>query len=171
METFSAFCVRNSPVTGDFLAQRPVTRSLNERLNKQSWGWWFETPSRSLGRHCNERPFFVQSWWRHQMETFSAFCVRNSPVTGEFLAQRPVTRSLFERLNKQSWGWWFETSSRSLWRHCNDFVQTGNKEPTKAHIPSRWWRKSTIAEPWFPLTTDQYTRVEHWSDCKLLKKP
>ena len=39
----------------------PVTRSfgvffdlrLNKRLNKQSWGWWFETPSRSLWRHRN----------------------------------------------------------------------------------------------------------------------
>ena len=26
---------------------------LNERLSKQSWGWWFETPSRSLWRYCN----------------------------------------------------------------------------------------------------------------------
>ena len=35
-------------------------------------------------------------WWRHQMETFSALlaiCARNSPVFGEFPAQRPVTRS------------------------------------------------------------------------------
>ena len=35
-------------------------------------------------------------WWRHQMETFSAFqalCAGNSPVTGEFPAQKPVTRS------------------------------------------------------------------------------
>ena len=35
-------------------------------------------------------------WWRHQMETFSvllAFCAGNSPVTGEFPSQRPVTRS------------------------------------------------------------------------------
>ena len=35
-------------------------------------------------------------WWRHQMETFSAllaFCAGNSPVSGEFPAQRPVTRS------------------------------------------------------------------------------
>ena len=35
-------------------------------------------------------------WWRHQMETFSAllaFCAGNSPVPGEFPAQRPVTRS------------------------------------------------------------------------------
>ena len=42
-------------------SQRPVTRSfdvffdlrLNKRL-RQPWGWWFETPSRSLWRHCNE---------------------------------------------------------------------------------------------------------------------
>ena len=26
---------------------------LNKRLSKQSWGWWFETPSRSLWRRCN----------------------------------------------------------------------------------------------------------------------
>ena len=34
-------------------------------------------------------------WWRHQMETFSAllaFCAGNSPVTGDFPAQRPVTQ-------------------------------------------------------------------------------
>ena len=75
--------------------------------------------------------FSVISWWRHQMETFSAFlaiCAGNSPVPGEFPAQRPVTRSfdvsfdlrLNKRLSKQSWGWWFETLSRPLWRHRNN---------------------------------------------------
>ena len=53
----------------------------------------------------------------------------NSPATGEFPAQRPVTRSFgvfFDlRLNKpcgwvnKSWCWWFETPCCSLWRHCN----------------------------------------------------
>ena len=36
------------------------------------------------------------TWWRHQMETFSALlaiCAGNSPVPGELPAQRPVTRS------------------------------------------------------------------------------
>ena len=50
-----------SSVTGEFPAQRPVTRSfdvfvdlhLNKRLSKQSWDWWFETPVRPLRRHCN----------------------------------------------------------------------------------------------------------------------
>ena len=27
--------------------------ALNKQLRKQSWGWWFETPSRSLWGHCN----------------------------------------------------------------------------------------------------------------------
>ena len=53
-------CAGNSPVTGEFPAQRPVTRSfdvffnwrLNKRLSKQSWGWWFETPSCPLWHHC-----------------------------------------------------------------------------------------------------------------------
>ena len=50
--------------TGEFTSQRPVTRRfdvfvdlcLNKRLSKQSWGWWFQTPSRSLWRHCNGIP-------------------------------------------------------------------------------------------------------------------
>ena len=47
---------------GEFPAQRPVTRSFdvffdlrpNKRLSKQPWGWWFETPSWSLWRQCND---------------------------------------------------------------------------------------------------------------------
>ena len=73
------------------------------------------------------------SWWRHQMETFSALlaiCAGNSQVPSEFLAQRPVTRSfdvffdlrLNKRLSKQSWGWWFETLSRPSWRHRNSII-------------------------------------------------
>ena len=70
-------------------------------------------------------------WWHHQMETFFtllALYAGNSPVTGEFPARRPVTRSfdfffdlyLNKRLSKQSRGWWFDTTSRSLsWRHRN----------------------------------------------------
>ena len=79
------------------------------------------------------RHFFIlglQTWWRHQMETFSALlaiCVGNSPVTGEFPTQRPVTQTfdvffdlcMNKRLRKLSRGWWFETPWRPLWRHCN----------------------------------------------------
>ena len=75
METFSALlatCARNSPVIGEFTAQRLVTRSfdvfvdlrLNNRLSKQWWGWWFVTQSRPLLRHCNVTPFP----WRYHMD-------------------------------------------------------------------------------------------------------
>ena len=64
METFSALlarCAGNSTATGEFPSQRSVTRNfdvffdlcLNKRFSKQSWVWWFETPSRLLWRHCN----------------------------------------------------------------------------------------------------------------------
>ena len=70
------------------------------------------------------------AWWRHQMETFSALlaiCEGNSPVTGEFPAQRPVTQSfdvffdlrLSRPSSEQWWGLWFETPSCPPWRHCN----------------------------------------------------
>ena len=69
------------------------------------------------------------SWWRHQMETFSALlalCEGNPPVT----FTNGVTRSFYvffnlclsKRLNKESRRRWFETPSRSLWRHCNGSV-------------------------------------------------
>ena len=78
-----------------------------------------------------------QTWWRHQMETFSALlaiCAGNSPVPGEFPTQRPVTRSFDvyfdlrpnKRLSKQSWGWWFKTLSSPLWRHRNSVWQLNN---------------------------------------------
>ena len=70
------------------------------------------------------------SWWRHQMETYSALlalCEGNPLVIGDFPSQRPVTRSVdvffdllpSKWLNRQSKRQWFETPSYSLWRDCN----------------------------------------------------
>ena len=91
------------------------------------------------------------TWWRHQMETFSALlaiCAGNSPVPGKFPTQRPVTRSFDvyfdlrpnKRLSKQWWGWWFETQSCPLWRHRIDLISEHNavhdNVPTGTTIPS-----------------------------------
>ena len=97
------------------------------RNDKMEWyhRWW--TMLRTLLLHMHNSP---NTWCRHQMEPFSALlaiCAGNSLVTGEFPAQRPVTRifdvffdlRLNKRLSKQWWGWWLETSSRPLWRHYN----------------------------------------------------
>ena len=71
---------------------------------------------RVLKRHC--------PWWCHQMETFAALlalCARNSPVTGEFPSQRPVTRrfEVFFGLRLKN-GW---VNNRDpvmwLWKPCH----------------------------------------------------
>ena len=56
--------------------------------------------------------------------------------TGEFPAQKPGTRSfevffdlhLNKRLTKQLKRRWFETTSRSLWRHCNEYKAPHNDQ-------------------------------------------
>ena len=66
------------------------------------------------------------AWWRHQMETFSALqaiCAGNSPVTGEFPAQRLVTRS-FDVSLICAWinGWVNNCNADDLRRHRTHYV-------------------------------------------------
>ena len=90
----------------------------------------------------------IIAWWRHQMETFSAFlaiCAGNSPTTGEIPAQKPVTQNfdvfvdlrLDERLSKQSWGWWFETPWRPLWHHNNEIPKSAS------YVYRPWYQPSS----------------------------
>ena len=76
----------------------------------------------------------THSWWRHQMESFSALlalCEENPPVTGGLSSQRPVTGTfddffdshLNKKLSKQSTRRWFDTQLRSSCRHCNVWEQ------------------------------------------------
>ena len=105
--------------------------------------YWTSVGQVLISYECNT------SWWRHQMETFSALlalCAGNSPVIGEFPLQRPVTRSfdvffdlpLNKQLSKQSWSWWFETPSCSLWCHCNDFFFSKGTWFYKERSHSMW---------------------------------
>ena len=105
--------------------------------------------------------FVVRAWWCHQMETFSkllALSEGNSPVTGEFPSQRPVTQNfdiffdlrLNKHLSKQSRRWWFETQSWSLWRHCNGM----RFYPYITLLLHRHWGHHTIVpvsvkQPWW----------------------
>ena len=83
------------PLCGEFPGHRwiPLTKardasfdiffdlSLNKRLSKQSWGWWFETPSRSLWRHCNDESIEAVlakdtlAWTKIKLPVFISFCV------------------------------------------------------------------------------------------------
>ena len=97
----------------------------------------------------------------------------NSPVTGEFPSQRPVTRSfdvflnlrLNKRLNKQSWGWWFETPLCSLWRHCNDWRQYAASARTcfvidiEPKIKLETTKFKTLLTFYFPLIFARYMPI------------
>ena len=62
------------PLCGEFTGDLWITRTkasdaelwcffdlhLNKRLSKQSWGWWFETPSPSLWRHYHVEIFCIR---------------------------------------------------------------------------------------------------------------
>ena len=108
MEPFSAllaFCAGNSPVTGEFPSQRPVTRSfdvffdvrLNKRLSKQSWCWWFETPSRSLCRHRNA--LYNRTIWYTLFCYFSVLCVRVCA------SARVCVYAIYTWCRKSMWKW------------------------------------------------------------------
>ena len=116
------------------------------------------------------------------METFSALlacCAGNSPVTGEFLAQRHVTRSfdvffvlrLNRQLSKQWRRWWFEMLPRSLCRHCNELTPSDESKAAqgnKCRLSYGMYREVSLPStvPWF-ATTDEvfvYPTIAEWYD-------
>ena len=124
LEIWRMFC------KADVLAKSQYWQDIHDSICAGMWIEWtctqpihFSfTTSESATCHCS----LNNSWWRHQMETFSALLAFSS-VTGEFLSQRPVTWSfdiffdlrLNKRLSKPSRRRWFETPSCPLWRQCN----------------------------------------------------
>ena len=71
------------------------------------------------------KPEYSKSWWRHQMDIFSALLsLCESPLDPSKGQGRGALIFLFDlclnkRLSKQSRRRWFETPSRSLCRQCN----------------------------------------------------
>ena len=129
--------------TGDrwIPAQRPVTRSfdvffdlrLNKRLSKQSWGWWFETPSRSLWRHCNEyhdaqRNCEVHSSWPNYPLYRGIYqwlvC---------FLSKGPMTRKVISML------WYNQGSRKRNLFLCSDHTKHKNNVIIESKVISAQW--------------------------------
>ena len=120
--------------------------------------------------YLGDKFVYLNALWRHQMETFSALmalCAGNS--------QRPVTRSfdvfvylrLIKHVSKQSWGWWFEISSRPLWRHCNENPLIFMKYKSKAAYPSHI---SLVCSVWFSILFLSQTPLTWHAMCNRLWK-
>ena len=79
------------------------------------------------------------SWLRYQCSSFMMTSLNGNMfrvighLCGKFTGHRWISRTkasdaelwcycdlrLNKQLSKQWWGWWFETPSHPLWRHCN----------------------------------------------------
>ena len=118
---------------------------------------WFIVSAALIGEDTDELPQPGPFIFLRDAST-DLFCMMTSsngnifrvtgPLCGEFTGpgecptQRPVMLSfdvyfdlrLNKRLSKQSWGWWFETLSRSLWRHRNGFAVF--RDVIFCHIPA-----------------------------------
>ena len=112
---------------------------------------------------------WTYTWWHYQMEIFSALlaiCVGNSPVPGEFTAQRPVTRSfdvffdlrLNKRLSKQSRG--------TLMKDIQYFILTGiilyihpANERQRYNVTSPWLGAYT---KWSMLSSASSSTTIYW---------
>ena len=140
-----ANCWTNSRVSGDLrrtcdatvMTARTRTYPRNVFHSQKPWNshkrCFFFTSSclySTTTFNMSSQSVYDVACWRHRMEAFFvllALCEENPLYSGGFPSQRPVTRSykvffdlrLNKWLSKQSRRRWFETPSRSLWRHCD----------------------------------------------------
>ena len=143
--------------------------------------YWYLNPCRAM-REQSKSSKSIEIWgsqdfarWRYQMETFSALlanCTGNSPVPGEFPAQRPVTTSFDvffdlhpnKRLSKQWWGWWFEMLSCPWWRQRNGQKETKKELQWTHNVRSC---KSRLTQ-WYTLF---YTLRWRQDGCHFFRRP
>ena len=80
--------------------------------------------------------YIKHTWWRHQKHFPRYRSPVNSPHKGQWRGTLMFSLicALHKRFSKQSWGWWFKMSSRSLWRHCNEI------KPKEDRVQDPWGR-------------------------------
>ena len=114
------------------------------RLNNSAFNYQFlnDLTGLPLSRLYSIQCINPFPWWRHQMETFSALlaiCAGNSPVTGEFPVQRPVTRS-------------FNVSFMCVW--INDWVN--NREAVDLRHHRAHYDVTVMTQLWLCGSRDHF---------------
>ena len=97
--------------------------------------WGFLCEGKTVATHHNAIKWIhVPRYWQ--------ICAGNSPVTGEFPTHKSQWRGaliFFVCAWINDWGWWFETPSNSLWRHCNASWWTTNRGVGDLRSPWLMW--------------------------------
>ena len=94
--------------------------------NAERTGFFFQTALTSLLVISDNHDDVIK--WKHFPRYWPfVWGINRSPVKSPHKGQSRGALMfslirMIKRLSKQSWGWWFETASCSLWRHCNEFV-------------------------------------------------
>ena len=103
------------------------------------------------------------------------------PLCGEINGHRwiPLTKAsdadfdvffdlcLNKQLSKQSWGWWFETPSRSLWHHYNEIIGKQYYAPNCGHVTPCEYNCFFRIRWWFPDHLVSMTSQIVWTFCRL----
>ena len=155
METFSAslvLCAGNSPVTGEFPTQRPVTQNvdvffdlpLDKQLKKQPRCRWFERPDRT---HCDvtvmivseEQDCIYVSYHYASLDTASSSVMSTYYIHAEWISSG--SESEFEST--------FEPQSRSC------FLYSGTRKLTAESIIPYCL---VLVTPWRPVIVPEASR-------------
>ena len=132
MLAFSCFHVFPS---GNFLLQR-FSECIVERPADRPLGFLFSPPISQFDTDTRGEPTPARCITIMTSANGNIFRVTGL-LCGEFTGHRWIPRTKAsdaelwcffylrpnKRLSRQWWGWWYETPSRTLWRHCN--VQSG----------------------------------------------
>ena len=131
-----------------------------KRLSKQSWGWWFETPSRSSWRHCNGHSSEIRRLWDPRMSVQSTqdiYHLSTQRQWCEFLYQllkrishRCIRLEIFVARSTTShtkiccitilkviYNWWILST-------CNSVCKRWNERQTPPYELTSWARVSHI---------------------------
>ena len=98
----------------------------------------------------------LNTWWRHQMEALPALlvpCVGNSPFTGEFPTQRPVTRSF---------GVFFDLRLNNAWVNNLD---AGDSRRHRAHYDVIVMTICSISNTLRPWLSIDLWKIREW-ECR-----
>ena len=133
--------------TGEFPSQRPVMRSfdvffdlrLNKRLNKQPWGWWFETPSWPLWRQFNA-PYWK---WKYVVRYFHVNC--NGHLEGILQILLYIHANYFNKNVPVLPMLGYDLLQSNAQRYSGGFATTLYTDVFISHEITCWWKNMSLA--------------------------